>query len=501
MSDGLVGLVESELTFGDADTADWPTRGLDMSLVRVYDHGKPLDTSANHLEFAAVPAKAGDLVFAVGNPATTERLNTVARLEWDRDVRLPMAMADYSELHGMLAETARESPELAQQVNTALFSSHLIEGRYTLQHRVLSNTGIIAARAREEADRRGRIAADPVLAAKYGGAWDAIARTMAHMRDISERLVVIEARPQEATLMFYASVLVRNPGQMSKPDGERLPEFRDSSQPAMRAMVLSPAPVYPAVETRTLSWVLSLLAPHLGTSDPATIALLDRESPHDLAARLIGGTRLGDPAVRKALLDGGAPAIAASTDPLIVYVRDKWEPLALPLREDYENVGAIVTANSALIDQARLAVLGPDADPDATFTPRVSYGVVRGYNLGGVAVPVETTFGESFALDTGHDPFRLPRSWLDAKPALDMATSLNVVSTVDAVGGNSGSPLVNREGKLVGLVYAINDAGEANAFGYDDTEARTIAVTLPAIRAALSKIYHADRILREIEGN
>jgi V8-like Glu-specific endopeptidase len=116
-------------------------------------------------------------------------------------------------------------------------------------------------------------------------------------------------------------------------------------------------------------------------------------------------------------------------------------------------------------------------------------------------VPVETTFGESFALDTGHDPFRLPRSWLDAKPALDMATSLNVVSTVDAVGGNSGSPLVNREGKLVGLVYAINDAGEANAFGYDDTEARTIAVTLPAIRAALSKIYHADRILREIEGN
>jgi hypothetical protein len=487
--------------FGDAASADWPLRALDMSLVRVYDHGHPLDTSANHLAFAAVPSKAGDLVFAVGNPAQTERLTTVAQLEWERDVHLPMIMADYAELHGMMAEATRENPELAREASDQVFGTALTVGRYTLQHRALTSTGLLAARAKAEAELRAKVAADPALAVRYGGAWDAIAVAVARERAIGERLSVLELRPQEAGLMLDASLLVREAAQRSRPDGERLPEFRDSGQPAMRALILSPAPVYPAIEMRTMAWVLSLLGVHLGTSDPATIELLGHESPHDLAARLIGGTRLGDVAVRRSLLDGGAAAIAASTDPLIVYMRDKWEPRALAVREDYENVQAVITANSALIDQARLAALGADADPYATFSPRISYGVVRGYSLGGVAMPVETTIGESFALDTGHDPFRLPRSWLDAKPALDMATSLNMVSTVDTVGGNSGSPLVDRDGHLVGLVYAINDAGEAGAFGYDDTEARTVAVTMPAIQAALVKIYHANRIVREIEGN
>jgi hypothetical protein len=491
---------EAAATFGDATVSDWPLHALDMSLVRVYAHGAPLDTSANHFTFATAAAKPGDLVFVVGNPAQTDRLSTVAELEEERDVLLPIHMADDSELHGLISETARESPEFAGEVSTLVFGSQLEASRYTLEHRALSNTGLLAARARQESDLRARIAADPVLAARYGGAWDAIAAAVSHLRAIDERLMVLEVEPQEAGLIETAVVLVRNAAEAAKPDAERLSFYRDSSRPALRSFVLSAAPVYPEVETRKLTWLFSRLQPHLGSADPAVVTLLGDESPHDLAARLMAGTRLGDVAQRQALLDGGAAAIAASTDPLIVYVRDRWNRLSRPLREDYEaNVVAVLTANSALIDQARLAVLGAGADPDATFTPRVAYGVVRGYAHGGAAMPAQTTIGEAFALDTGHDPYRLPRSWLDAKAALDPATPLDVAATADIVGGNSGSPLLNRDGQLVGLIFAGNDAAEGGTFGYDDIEMRAIAVTKSAIREALEHIYHADRIVREID--
>jgi hypothetical protein len=488
---------EDAASFGDTTTADWPLHSLDMSLVRVYEGGKPLDTRANHLAFAPAPAKVGDLVFVVGNPGQTERLSTVAQLELERDVDLPMQMADFAELHGMIAETVRESPELAEQAN--VFESELLAGRATLQHRALSNTGLLAAKAQAEAKLRAKVAADPVLAARYGGAWDAIAETVKQRRAMDDRRVALDRLPLQTDVMADAMLLVRNASQQSKPDAQRLPPYRDSNQPAIRAWILSPAPVYPAVEARRMTWVLSRLKLHLGTADPATLELLGRVSPHDLAARLAAGTRLGDVAVRKALMEGGPAAIAASTDPLIVYMRDKWEPLAIAVREKYEESEAVVRKNAALIDQARLAVLGADADPDATFTPRVAYGVVRGYRHGAAEMPAETTIGEAFAQDTGRAPFRLPKSWLAAKPSLDLNTQLDVASTADTVGGNSGSPMVDREGRLVGLIFADNDAGEAGTFGHDDAEMRSIAVSMPEIRTALKTIYRADRLIQEID--
>jgi hypothetical protein len=476
-------------TFGDATSADWPLHALDMSLLRVYDHGKPLDTRANHLAFAAQPAKTDDLVFVVGNPGQTERLSTVAQLFFERDLRQPMIMADYAELYGMSAEAARESPELAQRANNEIFQSELMVGRFTLEHRALSNRGLIAAKSQAEADLRARVAADPALQAKYGGAWDAITAAMIKERGIYERFTVLETRPEQATLMNYACLLVRNASERAKPDGERLAGFGDSDQPALRALILSPAPLSVPWETRMMTWALARLPLYLGTSDSATIELLGHESPHDLATRLVGGTHLGDVKVRQALLDGGPAAIAASNDPLIVYIRDKWAPLAMAVREAYEEVQATVRANAALIDQARLAALGPRADPDATFTPRVSYGVVRGYAHGALRAPAETTNGEAFALGT----------WLAAKASLDMTTTLDLVSTADIVGGSSGSPMVDRAGDLVGLIFADNDAGEAGAFGHDDADMRAVAVSMPAIRTALTRIYHADRIMKEID--
>jgi hypothetical protein len=488
---------EDAASFGDTTVADWPLHSLDMSLVRVYEGGKPLDTRSNNLAFASKPAKVGDLVFVAGNPGQTERLSTVSQLEEQRDVFLPMSMGDYNALNGMIAETVRESPELAEQVN--VFESELAAGRYTLQHRALSNTGLLGAVAQAEAVLRAKVASDSVLAAKYGGAWNEIAEAMRKRREMDERFSVLDTLHQQSDLMFYAGALVRNASQLSKPNAERLHQYRDSNQPFIRSLILSTAPVYPAIEARRMTWVFSRLQLHLGTADPAFTDLLGHEAPHDLAQRLVEGTKLGDLKVRQALLNGGPSAIAASTDPLLVYMREKWEPRAIIVRESYEDTQATVSKNAALIDRARLAVLGPDADPDATSSPRVSYGVIRGYRHDETEMPAETTFGEAFAQNTGRPPFRLPKSWIAAKPAVDLQTPLDFVSTADTVGGNSGSPVVDRAGRLVGLIFAGNDASEAAPFGYDDTEVRAIAVSMPAMRMALKTIYHADRIVAEID--
>jgi hypothetical protein len=488
---------EDAASFGDATTADWPLHALDMSLVRAYENGSPIDTRANHLSFAHSPAKVGDLVFVVGNPGETKRLNTVAQLELERDIYLPIEMEDYAELHGMMAEAVRENPGFAEQAN--VFESELEVGRSTLQHRALANTGILAARARAEAVLRARVAEDPELNARFGRAWDQIAQAAAQERAVAERVMALEFSPQQSELMLYALLLVRDASQLAKPDGQRLHSYRDSNQAFLRAKILSPAPAYPSLETRTMTWAFSRLLLHLGTSDPATIALIGHESPRDLAARLVDGTRVGDLKARQALLDGGAAAVASSTDPLIVYMRDKWEPLGLAVREKYEDAQAVYSKNAALIDQARLAVFGDNAYPDATFTPRLAYGVVRGYRHGEAVMPAETTFGEAFALNTERVPFRLPKSWRDAKTSLEMTSQLNLVSTADVIGGNSGSPMVDRNGELVGLVFAVNDAFEAGPFGYDDTEMRAASVSVLAIRTALTSIYHADRIVQELD--
>ncbi len=491
---------EAAAQFGGSSTRDWPFHALDMSLFRVYDHNLELDSKANYLSFAAKPAAPGALVFVSGNPGDTERLDTVAQLEFQRDVVLPTDMADFSELHGVMLEMSREAPELARQANFLAFVSQLNAYRTTIQHRVLLNTGLLADAIREEAVLRTHVAADPALLAQYGRAWDAIALAVAHQRVIAERWSVLERAPRVSSLMHDTIALVRHAAEASKPDGQRLPEYTDAALPQLRGQVLSPAPIYPEIETRSLAWLLSRLQAHLGEADAAVAGLLGHESPDDLAKRLVSGTKLADVEQRKALFDGGAAAVAASIDPLVAYVRDKWEPMARAVRrDDDDNVEAVITANAALIDQARYAVLGASAAPDATFTPRLSYGVVQGYSLDRAAMPAMTTVGEAFAQDTGHDPFRLPKSWLDAKSGLDGATPLDMATTADIVGGNSGSPMVDRDGKLVGLIFAVNDAGEGGTFRYDDAQVRAIAVAVPAIRMALDKIYHADRIVKEID--
>jgi hypothetical protein len=493
---------ERAANFGDPNRADWPYHILDLALLRVYDNGRPVDSAANFLRPAAAALKSGDLVFIGGNPATTERLDSVAQLEALRDVVLPAAVEDMAELHGMAAEAARHDPEIARQLQDILIDSENQEGRMRKQHDALSFGPILDAKRREEAALRAKVAANPVWQAKFGPAWDETARAAARARELAPTYIPIVVVAEElpfARLWSAAMGIALHAEESAKPDAQRVPEMQDAAWPQMRQAILSPAPMNKTVEERMTAWTLSRLVVQTGTSHPLYRKLIGNEGEDAMAARFVADTTLFDPAERKRLIDGGAEAVSASTDPLLAYIRDKWVPAMLPVRKAWDDsVDAVYARNAALIDQARLAVDGDTAAPDATFSPRLSYGAVKGYRWYGGDMPAWTTLGEAFALDSGKDPFRLPDRWRAARHRLAMATKLDFVADVDCVGGNSGSPVVDRDGHLVGLAFAINDAGEHNTFANEPLASRTISVSWPAIETMLRNVYAAGSLADEI---
>jgi hypothetical protein len=498
-------VVESEdraANFADPDRADWPYYDFDVALLRVYDNGHKLDTSATHLRPARADLRDGELVFAGGNPAETERLATVAQLEAVRDVWLSTGMMDVSELHGMAEEAASENAGMARGMEATLSMSELMTARLRKQHDALSIGPLMDDKRRDEAALRARVAADPAAQQKFGHAWDEIAVAANHAREASGLYTPLcfEALLGNLPLFRDALLLVLIAEESRKPDAERMPELQEAQMPALRQEILSPEPMDPAVQARLIEWLLTRVLAHTGTADPAYRILLGHESEKALAEHLVTATHLGDAAERRRLLDGGQAAVSASTDPLIVFVRDKWAPLMIAARRDWDvNVDGVYRRNAALIDQARLATGGGDQAPDATFTPRLSFGAVGGYTLYGRTMPSFTTLGDARAMETGQDPFRLPDRWRAAKDRLPASTMLDFVAAVDIVGGNSGSPVVDRAGDLVGLIFAGNDAAEANTFVNDRAHARGIGVAWPAIVTLLREAYGAGRLIDEIE--
>jgi hypothetical protein len=333
-------------------------------------------------------------------------------------------------------------------------------------------------------------------------AWEETARAAAHEREIASTyipVVVGGSKLPFARLWSDAMALALYAEESAKPDAQRLPEMQEAAWPQTRDAILSPAPMNQAVEERMVAWTLSRLEAQTGTSHPLYRNLIGNEDADALAARLVAGTRLFDVAERRRLLQAGPAAVHDSADPLLAYVRDKWVPALLASRKDWDdNVDGVYKRNAALIDQARLATGGGAVAPDATFSPRVAFGAVRGYRWYGTEMPAMSTLGEAFALDHGADPFRLPDRWRAARAQLRMDMPLDFVADVDAVGGNSGSPVVNRAGELVGLCFAINDAGEDNTFANDSTAARSISVSWIAIDTLLRKSYGAGGLIDEM---
>jgi len=497
----LVAAPEESIAFfgGDPDNFEFPRYDLDFSLVRIYDGGQPLDSSTNYFAFAGEDAKEGDLVFTSGNPGGTDRLDTISELEYQRDTELPNSLTYLAEVRGVLEEFSELGPEQARIAGDQLFgvanSYKALKGRFA----ALTDPAILRIKRNDEAVLRARVAADPALKASTGAAWDNIRAAVGHGALLRDRFIMLEGgRGFNSRLFARARQLVRYAAESAKPDGERLREYTEANFPITRQSLLSNAPIYPELEKTTLRLSLTLLQRALGPDDPLVKTMFANRSPGELAADLIDGTTLKDPAVCRRLLNGGQGAIDAANDPLIAFAKLVDADARGVRKDDENNVGAVIDKNSRLIAQARFAIYGTSADPDATFTARLSYGAVKGYDEKGHRVNPFTTLAGAYARATGVEPFALPQSWIDAKPKLNLAQKLNICTTNDIIGGNSGSPVINRNAEVVGLIFDGNIQSLGGDFWFDPTVNRAVAVSTNAIREALSKIYHADRIVTEL---
>ena len=486
---------------GDPDNFTYPRYDLDLTLLRVYDDGKPLQPR-DFLKWSASGAGENELVFVTGNPGSTGRLLTLAQMEYLRDVDYPMRLAGYDRLLRIWHELAAASPEEAREYQNAIFSYENSKKAVTGYRAGLLDSSIMARKRAFEQDFRRRIQADPSLRARYGGAWDAIAAAEREMASFARDLQW-ESFGGGSNLLNIAGGLVRLPMQQALPDSARLPQYRGPGLERIRQQVLT-QPVDTAFERRALAATFAAWKEALPATNPALVmALAAGKGDPDLAARAImARTTIVDTAARRELLAGGKAAVARSADPLIALAR-VIEPVNRRLAQRAARLDAVVSANAEKIGQAIFAAYGTSLPPDATFTLRITDGVVKGYPMNGTVAPYKTTmyglYDRANDFD-GKPPFQLPERWIRGRDKLDLATPMDFVSTNDIIGGNSGSPVINRNAEVVGLIFDGNIESLPNRFIFTDDVARSVSVSSRAIVEALRKLYGGDRIADELTG-
>lgn len=490
---------------GDPDNFEFPRYDLDVAFFRAYEDGKPAKP-ASYLTWGEAGTKEGDLVFVVGQPGSTSRLNTVAHLEYLRDVSQPATLAILEARERTLKEYGLRGSEAARQAKRDLYgiqnSLKALRGRLAS----LRDPAMIARKKQQEDELRRRINADPRKSAAYGPAWDRIAAALEVSRRTEKPSLFLEsARAFDSQLFRLARTIVRLVEEDARPNAERLREYGDAGRASLMQALYSPAPIYPEYEQACLTSSLAFWRGVMGESDPTVARVLAGRTPEDAARDLVRGSKLADVSVRKALVQGGRDAIRASDDPMIRLALDI-DPEARAVRKIGEDqVAGVLSAQYALIARALFEEVGTSTYPDATFTLRLAFGAVKGYEEDGRRVPAYTTIGGAFAHALAHgnaDPYVLPPSWFEARAAgrLALETPLNLATTCDTIGGNSGSPVIDRSGAVIGLNFDRNRYGLGRDFGYDDRQARNIAVDVRAITEALRSIYHADDLLRELRG-
>ena len=485
---------------GDPDNFNFPRYGLDSAMLRAYENGKPAVVS-DFFPFSAAGAKADELVFTVGTPGRTNRLLTVSQLETLRDVVSIKSIKRGYELRGVLTQFRKLGTEQSRVATNDLF--FLENGMKVTSGNLeaLQSPALMERKRADEAALKKFVASNPKLKAEIGDPWTAIAKAQARIREIGPEYEAMEgARTFNTRYFGIARTLLRGAEERSKPDAQRLPEFASSRQPLAERQLFSPAPIYPEFEKLKLEFSLTKLRETLGTDHPFVKQVLGQESPEQMAKRLIDGTKLGDVAVRKALWAGDKQALALADDPFIKLVRDI-DAGARAMRKRYESeVTAVEKKNTELIAKARFAYLGTKTYPDATGTLRLSFGAVKGWQERGTPVPPFTDFAGAFDRHTGAEPYALPASFLAAKDKINLAQNYNFVTTNDIIGGNSGSPMINAKGEIVGLAFDGNVHSHGGGFWMDSTLNRAVGVTSGGIQEALKSIYNATELLNEISG-
>jgi hypothetical protein len=483
---------------GDPDNFNFPRFDFDIGLLRAYDQDKPV-SSPDYLHWSPNGSKEGELVFVSGNPGSTSRELTVSQLEFLRDHDFPDILPFIAEYRGQLEEFMMQGPEQEREAKEQEF---LVANAYKAEFeedQALLDQDFFNKKVEEERKLRAAVAADPKLAAD-ASAWDDIAKIQNERAKIFIRSGDLNGYLFRTGLLGNAIDLVRAANERTKPNGERLPEYTDQGLIRIQGEISAPIPVYRDFEELNLAYLFTIIRRDLGADDPFVRKMLGDESPEQLAHRLVTNTHLDDPKVRMELFKGGEAAINASQDPLIQFAA-KIDPDLRAVRKQYEDeVEAPTRAAAERIAKARFAIYGTTIDPDATFTPRLNYGTVKGFdNAEGQFVQPYTTIGGLFHHATGAPPYQLPESWLKAKSSLDLDTPMNLSTTNDVVGGNSGSPLINSKAEIVGLVFDGNIFSLGGDYGYDAAKNRTVSVDSRALLEGLSKVYHLDRIVQEIQ--
>jgi len=484
---------------GDPDNFTYPRFDLDVTMLRVYEDGAPVEPD-HYLEFSEAGAGEGEPVFIVGNPGSTGRLLTQAQMEFLRDHQYPGTLASYERRLAVNRTLAARSPEDFRRLQNTILgleNSHKAVSGYL---RGLLDEDRMAKKAAFEADFRRRVDADSQLRAQYGGAWDAIADAQAELAsfDAQNRFYGFGG----SGILGMAGNLVRLPAQALLPDSLRLGGFRGNGLERIRGQLLADQTFEMEAEVMNLTAQLEAARAALPASDPFLRTMLGGRSPEAAARALLEGTGLADTGSAQALVEGGAAAIASSSDPMIVAAREI-DGLAAGVAQRAAPLNAAIAANAQLVGQAIFAAYGHSLPPDATFTLRITDGVVKRYPNNGTFAPYKTSFYGLFARAAEFDnepPWNLAQSWVDARDELDMTTPMNFVSTNDIIGGNSGSPVINREAQVVGLVFDGNIEFLPNRFIFMDEVERTVSVHSSAILEAFLKVYDAQRIYDELTG-
>jgi hypothetical protein len=487
---------------GDPDNFTYPRYDLDITLFRAYENDRPMKTP-HYLKWSSKGVRDGELVFCSGNPGSTGRLLTLGQLEFLRDTSYPFNIANLKRRQALLRAYAKKGEEEARVAMRSLFGvENSLKATLGYQSGLLDRA-LMDKKAREEKAVRDAVEKDAALDAEFGEAWDEISVAQEAFASFFKPYTLLERAQAFNTVYFgTARSLVRLAQERTKPNAERLREFRDAGLASLQRSLLSPSPIYDEFEVVKLSDSLVQLRDELGGLQEVKW-LFGGRSPEDVARELVAGTKLKEMDARKALLDGGWEAVCRSEDAMIKLAL-LFDPVSRGLRSRYEKeVEAAEIKNGTLVARSLFKLKGASIAPDATGTLRLSFGVAKGYVENGRKIPYATTFAGLYRLSDKNgnkDPYALPPSFLAKKTALDLSVPLNFVSTCDSIGGNSGSPVVNRKSEFVGVLFDGNIQSLPTRFVYEDAVSRSVMVDSRGIIEALIKVYDAKPLVDEILG-
>jgi len=485
---------------GDFDNFTYPRYDLDFAFFRVYENDKPVKSN-HYLKWNAKGAEENELVFVSGNPGSTDRLYTYAQLEFQRDYRYPLLLNYIEKYLQTLYKYAETGPEQQRRSLGIIFGLENAKKAFTGELNGLLDEDLMAKRNKEEQDFRKAVAGNPQWQKEYGDAWNTIAKIMKLNKDRFKRQFYQGLRGSR--MAGNAITIVRYVEEVKKKDADRLPGFHDSELEELKFRLLSPAPVYKDMDEVVFADMLTMALDELGSEDEFINIVLKGRKPEEVAKDLIQGTKMDDVEFRKSLIEGGKKKVKDCNDPLIVLAKELDPMMRESEKWTRENIESVLTPAREKIANARFAVYGKTTYPDATFTLRLSYGAVKGYPMNGTKAPYKTTlyglYDRSISFGKTGD-YALPQRFWDRKDKLDLSTPVNFVSTNDIIGGNSGSPVINKNAELVGLIFDGNIESLSGRFMFDEQKNRAVSVHSAYIIEAMRKLYDADKLADEVEG-